>query len=279
MCFLPHTQAARRNPSLPVKLLGYKPLKETTIANPQSNSESLPDLKWATPYSPSRQAVAHRMKPPTSDLAFCHSVSDPALVRASTGRTLKTNDIMAKAMAPTSPLIERLRADGLNSSASDCSDQSGWVSSTVSSRQNSPPPARHRCQDEPTYPELDPAPLAPPEEFQVRIIFVPSPSRHLSWIFYVLSILLFSMQDPPRLRNFAAKRFNLNSMLISPKRDAPPEGTRGTFRSLGEDVGSGVNSSNGNQSGRKPRPLSQEVFRINCPIFFVSRNLIIFPLP
>lgn len=48
-------------------------------------------------------------------------------------------------------------------------------------------------------------------------------------------------------------------MLISPKRDAPPEGTRGTFRSLGEDVGSGVSSSNGNQSGRKPRPLSQEV--------------------
>jgi hypothetical protein len=50
----------------------------------------------------------------------------------------------------------------LNSSASDCSDQSGWVSSTMSSRQNSPPPARHRCRDEPIYPELDPAPLAPP---------------------------------------------------------------------------------------------------------------------
>jgi hypothetical protein len=160
-------QAARRNPSLPVKLLGYKPLVECcTAANPQSNSESLPDLKCA---SPGRQAVAHRIKPPTSDLAFCHSVSDPALVRAaSSGRTLKTNDIMTKgAMAPTSPLIERLRADGLNSSASDCSDQSGWVSSTMSSRQNSPPPARHRCRDEPTYPELDPAPLAPPEEFQV----------------------------------------------------------------------------------------------------------------
>lgn len=165
--FFPVHQAARRNPSLPVKLLGYKPLVECcTAANPQSNSESLPDLKCA---SPGRQAVAHRIKPPTSDLAFCHSVSDPALVRAaSSGRTLKTNDIMTKgAMAPTSPLIERLRADGLNSSASDCSDQSGWVSSTMSSRQNSPPPARHRCRDEPTYPELDPAPLAPPEEFQV----------------------------------------------------------------------------------------------------------------
>ena len=167
-----YSQAARRNPSLPVKLLGYKPLTESTATNPQSNSESLPDLKWTTPYSPSRQAVAHRVKLATSDLAFCHSVSDPALVRASTGRTLKTNDIMSKAMAPTSPLIERLRADGLNSSASDCSDQSGWVSSTVSSRQNSPPPTRHQCQDEPTYPELDPAPLAPPEEFQVRIISV-----------------------------------------------------------------------------------------------------------
>jgi hypothetical protein len=80
---------------------------------------------------------------------------------------------------------------------------------------------------------------------------------------FICFLFLSLAQDPPRLRNFAAKRFNLNSMLISPKRDAPPEGTRGTFRSLGEDEGPGVGrSSNGNQSGgRKPRPLSQEV----CP--------------
>ncbi|XP_032776599.2 LOW QUALITY PROTEIN: protein FAM135A [Daphnia magna] len=227
--------AARRNPSLPVKLLGYKPLMESSVVNPQSNSESLPDLKFTTPHSPSRQAVTQRTRPPTSDLAFCHSVSDPALVRASSGRTLKTNDITVKAMAPSSPLIERLRADGLNSSASDCSDQSGWVSSTMSSRQNSPPPAHHRCRTEHCYPDSEPAPLAPPEEFQ----------------------------DPPRLRNFAAKRYNLNSMLISPKRDAPPEGTRGTFRSLGEDVGSCSSSTNGNQPSRsKPRPLSQEELRL-----------------
>lgn len=74
-----------------------------------------------------------------------------------------------------------------------------------------------------------------------------------------------SFQDPPRLRNFTSKRFNLNSMLISPRRDAPPEGTRGTFRILDEEVGVGSSESsnsngNGNQSGRnKPRPLSQEV--------------------
>lgn len=81
-------------------------------------------------------------------------------------------------------------------------------------------------------------------------------------------VLLYT-QDPPRLRNFAAKRYNLNSMLISPKRDAPPEGTRGTFRSLGEDVGSCSSSTNGNQPSRsKPRPLSQEVGYINCLNFF-----------
>lgn len=140
---------------------------------PQSNSESLPDLKCA---SPSRQAVSHHQsrRPPSSELAFGHSVSDPALVRDANGRTLKTGDAMSKGMMPTSPLIERLRADGLNSSASDCSDQSGWVSSTVSSRHSSPPPTarhRHQCDDEPTYPErypeLEPVPLAPPEEFQV----------------------------------------------------------------------------------------------------------------
>lgn len=86
-------------------------------------------------------------------------------------------------------------------------------------------------------------------------------------------VLLYT-QDPPRLRNFAAKRYNLNSMLISPKRDAPPEGTRGTFRSLGEDVGSCSSSTNGNQPSRsKPRPLSQEVGYINCLNFFFFCNL------
>lgn len=162
-------QAARRNPSLPVKLLGYRPLVDSTsTTNPQSNSESLPDLKCAAPHSPSRRAVsARQMRPPSSELAFGHSLSDPALVRRLSGRNLKAAETGLKAMMPTSPLIERLRADGLNSSASDCSDQSGWVSSTVSSRQSSPQPVRHRCEDEPVYPELEPVPLAPPEEFQV----------------------------------------------------------------------------------------------------------------
>lgn len=162
-------KAARRNPSLPVKLLGYKPLVEAIAANPQSNSESLPDLKCAN--SPNKLPVAQQRATvlPPSDLAFGHSMSDPALVRTSSGRTSKSADSAgAKAMMPTSPLIERLRADGLNSSASDCSDQSGWVSSTMSSRQNSPPLTRHQLlDDEPPYPELEPVPLAPPEEFQV----------------------------------------------------------------------------------------------------------------
>lgn len=186
-------QAARRNPSLPVKLLGYRPLVDHThnnTGNPQSNSESLPDLKCAAQNSPNRQAVTQPMRPPSSELAFGHSFSDPALVRRSSGRNLKTNDNtggLKAAMMPTSPLIERLRADGLNSSASDCSDQSGWVSSTVSSRQSSPQPVRHRCEDEPIYPELEPVPLAPPEEFQVcwyQLSFVSS-------IFTVVRGLLF----------------------------------------------------------------------------------------
>ena len=91
--------------------------------------------------------------------------------------------------------------------------------------------------------------------------------RIYNWISNLQS--LSNSQDPPRLRNFAAKRFNLNSMLISPRRDAPPEGTRGTFRSLGEDVGS--NASNGNQPNRsKPRPLSQEVCVSNFPNFSLA---------
>lgn len=102
-----------------------------------------------------------------------HSLSDPALVRAfSGGRHFRGDDEPAKIgrnkdLASPSPLMERLISDGLvDSSLSDCSEQSGWVSSAVSSHHSDGTPP-HNCQDESPYPELEPIPLAPPEEFQV----------------------------------------------------------------------------------------------------------------
>lgn len=82
-------------------------------------------------------------------------MSDPALARALNGLDKRP-----------CPRVEQLQADELASSLSDCSEQSGWVSSTVSSHQSSP---IHRPAEaeEPAYPELEPIPLAPPEEFQV----------------------------------------------------------------------------------------------------------------
>ena len=68
-------------------------------------------------------------------------------------------------------LRKRVRgAGGKKRAISDCSEQSGWVSSAVSSRHSDgTPPHTHFCNDEPPYPELEPIPLAPPEEFQVLI--------------------------------------------------------------------------------------------------------------
>jgi len=122
------------------------------MSPPQSNSESLPDLKWNSPKRSHR-----RNKDRCSPHIVGHSLSDPALVRALNGLD-KTNRCSA------SPRIEQIQSAELASSLSDCSDQSGWVSSTVSSRHSSP---NHARTDEPIYPDLEPVPLAPPEEFQV----------------------------------------------------------------------------------------------------------------
>lgn len=170
-------QAARtRNPSLPVKLLAYKPLRDSSphLQDPPVNSESLPDLKW-TPNSTRRVAALRqprRMSPPNPQ-GPSHSVSDPSLVACTTpsGKLNGTGKQMTMVGSPRR--IEQLRAarqDELaGSSASDCSsEQSGWVSSNVSSRHSSPVRSTGRALlEEPPYPELGSVPLAPPEEFQV----------------------------------------------------------------------------------------------------------------
>lgn len=131
-----------------MKLLGYRQLLEPDGC--QVNSESLPDLKWPR----AKRAVG----------AFGHSVSDPSLARRPSGRK-------GVAPGPATPPDRRRKDDG---STSDCSDQSGWVSSSAaSSRPDSPPPpAGLNGRTDNPYPDVDHAPLAPPEEFQVLIHFI-----------------------------------------------------------------------------------------------------------
>lgn len=168
---LPPIKAARqRNPSLPVKLLGYKTLREASphLQEPPVNSESLPDLKW-TPNSTRRVAAlrqARRNRP--NPQGPSHSVSDPALV-ASAASSAKQNGNGKLIITGSPRRIEQLRAarqeELVASSTSDCSsEQSGWVSSNVSSRHSSPARSRIKVEDPA---ELEPIPLAPPEEFQV----------------------------------------------------------------------------------------------------------------
>lgn len=144
--------------------------------SPQSNSESLPDLKL-TPRTSRRahhiqQKVKHTMRSVVG-----HSLSDPALVRVLSGRNFRDEEstkMKDLASISPSPLMDRLINDGLaDSSLSDCSEQSGWVSSAVSSRHSDvTPPHTHFCNDESPYPELEPIPLAPPEEFQVSYLII-----------------------------------------------------------------------------------------------------------
>ena len=150
-------KATRRNPSLPVKLLGYRQLLEQDGC--QSNSESLPDLKWSGTVPRGRHGKPPTAKPRPS---FGHSVSDPSLARRSSGQKGKSSAPLQRAQ------VEKENKD--EGSTSDCSDQSGWVSgsSAGSSRQNSPPPpAGVNGRGENPYPDIEQAPLAPPEEFQV----------------------------------------------------------------------------------------------------------------
>ena len=137
-----------------------------------SNSESLPDLKWnAHPSSPHVRRVMVRCR----RAVLSHSFSDPSLacgMHPTNGRCTKEPS-RASAKCPTDDsavvdLIHRISQQPIEttSSVSDCSDQSGWVSSALSSQSASP--LRHAAAlvaDEDTYPEL--TPLAPPEEFQV----------------------------------------------------------------------------------------------------------------
>jgi len=181
---------AAKSGAIPVKLLGYK----TLVENGQSaNSESLPDLKW------NGNRSSHYLRTIRRDPVVVHSFSDPDIVRSARPKDKFLNKNQTKRILPLA-LIERLQlADA--SSNSDCSELSGWISSTASSRIHSP------LLEEELYPES--APLAPPEEFQ----------------------------DPPRGNYFAASFGFNSSKMTSPKHQVPMEGTAGTYRSVSDDTG------------------------------------------
>ena len=277
MLWLNGFQAAKSN-SIPVKLLGYK----TLVENGQSaNSESLPDLKW------NGNRSSHYLRTIRREPAVCHSFSDPDIVRSARPKDKYLRKNQSKRILPLA-LIERLQmADA--SSNSDCSELSGWISSTASSRIHSP------LLEEELYPES--APLAPPEEFQVRLpaplfttwdpflfyffelcndqvgmiggsitkstdilcvpvhsVVVKCCSQDQRWTRVNFVLFIYSRQDPPR-SNYFAGSFSFNSSkMTSPKHQVPTEGTRGTYRSVGDDTG---NQSIENRT--KGRPLSHEV--------------------
>ena len=236
-----------------------------------SNSESLPDLKWNTNRS------SHYLRTIRRESPVCHSFSDPDIVRSARPKDqkyLKKN--RTKRILPTA-LMERLQVAAthrvVTSSNSDCSEQSGWISSTASSRPNSPP----AIDDEPY--QLETAPLAPPEEFQVStkltisLLDESDPwirfynfiiinwaefkiTKQIFFLFFFFLQWLHDIQDPPRANYFSVP-FSFNSKMTSPKHQVPMEGTRGTYTSIPVDDDTSGHQSIENRT--KGRPLSHEV--------------------
>ena len=269
--------AASTNSSrAPVTLLGYKSLKEIS---PPSNSESLPDLKYTPSRSPRYLRILRR-----SRATVTHSFSDPSLVvrHHSNKARSKDNDRVREGRALLKHALAEVKADGpgrlvadeLASSQSDCSEQSGWVSSALSSHVSSPlrQPLSLNLEEE-MYPDL--APLAPPEEFQVSLspsvkatVFGRIPRRFCS-------SFGISLKDPPltRLKSYAP-RFNLNSILNVNLKDRDVlHGIPGTYHRIAQDdedvsndrggeTDTGILTSSPTLSfnrNSRPRPLSHEV--------------------